>query len=257
MKPGVEVLPTADAAAQAAAGRFVAAAAEAIRARGTFIVALSGGETPRGMYTRLAAEPCASVVEWSRVQVVWGDERCVPPDHPGSNYRMAREALLDPVPIPAANVHRIRGEVNPSQAADEYERTLRDILRTPTGPPRTTAGARIDFVLLGLGADGHTASLFPGEAADRDDSRWVRASYVRAKSMWRVTLTSLLINAAVEVAFLVTGTAKAAIVRQVLVGAYRPELLPAQAIAPSSGRLTWFLDALAASEGLPEVDAAT
>ena len=243
----LEVLPTAALAAEAAARRFVAAANDAIRARGTFVVALSGGSTPRSMYAHLAAEPDASGVNWSRVQVLWGDERCVPPDHAASNYRMAREALLDHVPIPAANVHRIRGEDDPAEAATVYERVIRDVLRTPLGPPRDAPGARIDLVLLGLGEDGHTASLFPGTAALHDTRCWVRAEHVQRLAMWRITLTPVIINAAAEVAFLVSGVAKAAILQQVLEGPRRPYELPAQLIAPTAGRVRWFVDAPAAA----------
>ena len=243
----LEVLPTAALAAQAAARRFVAAANDAIRSRGEFVVALSGGSTPRSMYARLAAEPDASGVNWSRVQVLWGDERCVPPDHAASNYRMAREALLDHVSIPAANVHRIRGEDDPGEAATVYERVIRGVLRTPLGPPRDAPGARIDLVLLGLGEDGHTASLFPSALAVHDSPCWVRAEYVQAVSAWRVTLTTITFNAAAEVAFLVTGVAKAPILRQVLEGPWRPYQLPAQLIAPTAGRVRWFVDAPAAA----------
>src|SRR2546429_1313500 len=190
----LEVLPTAALAAEAAARRFVAAANEAIRSRGEFVVALSGGSTPRSMYARLAAEPDASGVNWSRVQVLWGDERCVPPDHAASNYRMAREVLLDHVSIPAANVHRIRGEDDPGEAATVYERVIRGVLRTPLGPPRDAPGARIDLVLLGLGEDGHTASLFPGAVAVHGSPCWVRAEYVQAVSAWRGPPTPLPLN---------------------------------------------------------------
>jgi 6-phosphogluconolactonase len=241
----LEVFPTASLVAEAAARRFVATANDAIRARGEFVVALSGGSTPRSMYARLAVEPAN--VNWSRVQVLWGDERCVPPDHPASNYRMAREALLDHVPIPAANVHRISGEDDPAKAATSYERVIRGVLRTPTGSPRDTPGARIDLVLLGLGEDGHTASLFPGAVALHDGQRWVTAEYVEAVSAWRVTLSPVIINAAAEVAFLVTGVAKAAILRQVLEGPRQPHRLPAQLIAPTAGRVRWFVDAPAAA----------
>jgi len=137
----LQVLPTASLVAEAAARRFVAIANDAIRSRGEFVVALSGGSTPRSMSARLAAEPGASNVDWSRVQVLWGDERCVPPDQAASNYRMAREALLDHVPIPAANVHRIRGEDDPGAAATAYEQVIRGVLRTPTGPPRGPSAA--------------------------------------------------------------------------------------------------------------------
>jgi 6-phosphogluconolactonase len=243
----LQVLPTAALAGEAAARRFVSAASDAIRSRGEFVVALSGGSTPRSMYARLAAEPCASSLNWARVQVLWADERCVPPDHEASNYRMAREALLDHVPVPAANVHRISGEDDPTKAATAYERLIRGVLRTPIGPPRAPPGARMDLVLLGLGVDGHTASLFPGAAAVHDSPSWVRAEYVQAVSAWRVTLTPVIINAAAEVAFLVSGGAKAAIVRQVLEGPRRPHELPAQLIAPAAGRVLWFVDAPAAA----------
>src|SRR6266446_8961001 len=146
MRADLAVLPSAAALADAAAGRFVAAAGDAIASRGQFIVALSGGSTPRDTYLCLGTEDFVSRVMWSRVQVLWGDERCVPPHHVASNYRMARETLLDRVPVPAENVHRIRGEDDPATAAGLYETTLRSLLRTPVG-------ARIDLVLLGLGDD--------------------------------------------------------------------------------------------------------
>ena len=193
-------------------------------------------------------KPLGSRVMWSRVQVLWGDERCVPPDHGESNYRMARETLLDRVPVPAANVHRIHGEDDPAAAAALYEATLRALLKTPAGPPRAAPGARIDLVLLGLGDDGHTASLFPGSAAAHEQTRWVMAEYAAATSMWRVTLTLAVINAAAQVLFLVSGGAKAGVVRRVLEGPYRPQELPAQAIAPSNGRVRWCVDAAAAAE---------
>ena len=243
----LEVLPTASLVAEAAARRFVAIANHAMRSRGEFVVALSGGSTPRSLYERLAAEPGVSNVDWSRVQVLWGDERCVPPNHAASNYRMAREALLDHVPIQAANVHRIRGEDDPATAATAYERVIRRVLRTPMGPPRGPPAPRIDLVLLGLGLDGHTASLFPGAAAVHDSPSWVKAEHAQAVSAWRVTLTPVIINAAAVVAFVVTGGAKAAIVRDVLEGPRRPHELPAQLIAPTAGRVRWFVDASAAA----------
>lgn len=248
MRADLDVLPSAGALADVAAEHFVAAAGDAIQARGAFVVALSGGSTPRRTYERLAKEPLGSRVMWSRVQVLWGDERCVPPDQAESNYRMARETLLDHVPVPAANVHRIHGEDDPAAAAALYEATMRALLETPAGPPRAAPGARIDLVLLGLGDDGHTASLFPGSAAAHEQSRWVMAEYAAAAAMWRVTLTPAVINAAAEVLFLVSGAAKAGVVRRVLEGPYRPQQLPAQAIAPSNGRVRWWVDAAAAAE---------
>ena len=244
MRADLAVLPSAAALADATAARFVAAAEDAIASRGQFIVALSGGSTPRDTYRQLATEALVSRVMWSRVQVLWGDERCVPPDHVESNYRMARETLLDRVPVPAGNVHRILGEDAPTSAAEAYEATLRALLRTP-------AGARIDLVLLGLGEDGHTASLFPGSAAVHEQTRWVMAARAAAASMWRITLTPAVINAAAEVLFLVSGGAKAAILRRVLEGPRRPQELPAQTIAPSNGRVRWCVDAAAAADLTP------
>jgi 6-phosphogluconolactonase len=238
LRADLEVLPSAAALAEAAAGHFVAAAGDAIDSHGQFVVALSGGSTPRDTYRRLGTDALVSGVMWSRVQVLWGDERCVPPDHAESNYRMARETLLERVPVPAANVHRIHGEDDPATAAAAYEATLRAL-------------ARIDLVLLGLGDDGHTASLFPGSAAIQEQTRWVMAAHAPAASMWRVTLTPAVINAAAEVLFLVSGGAKAGILRRVLEGPRRPQELPAQAIVPSNGRVRWCVDAAAAAELTP------
>lgn len=245
---GLEVLPNASALADAAAGQFVGAAGVAIQARGEFVVALSGGSTPRQTYERLAVEPLVSRVKWSRVQVVWADERCVPPDQAESNYRMAREILLDHVPVLPTNVHRIHGEDDPAAAAALYEATMRALLKTPAGPPQAVPGARIDLVLLGLGEDGHTASLFPASVAAHEQTHWVMAACAPAAPQWRVTLTPALINAAAEVLFLVSGGAKASVVRRVLQGPRRPRDLPAQAIAPSNGRVRWYMDSAAAAE---------
>lgn len=243
----VVVLPTRDALMRTAAGRFVSAAAEAIKACGRFTLALSGGSTPKSLYALLATDPYASRVDWSRIHVFWGDERCVPPESPASNYRMACEALLDHVPVPEKNVHRIRGEDDPAAAAAAYERLLREMFRAPVGQPQTTTGARFDLVLLGMGEDGHTASMLPGSAAVRETCRWVMAEHVAAVPMSRVTLTPVVINAAAEVVFLVSGREKAATLRRVLEGPYQPDALPAQMIAPRAGRLRWLADAGAAA----------
>jgi 6-phosphogluconolactonase len=242
------VLPNARALADDAARRFVRAARDAVDSRGEFVVALAGGETPRGLYARLATRPYITTVPWPLIQLLWGDERCVPPDDSESNYRMAREALLDHVQVRAANVHRIRGEAVPVGAAREYERMLRTVLRTPRGPPGQAPGARIDLVLLGLGHDGHTASLFPGAPTVLDGEPWVNAYHIEARSQWRVTLMPAVINAAAEVLFLVSGEAKAAIVRRVFEAPLDPQELPVHLIAPTTGRLLWLLDAAAARD---------
>jgi 6-phosphogluconolactonase len=234
----IEILANPDALARAVAKRFAARAAEAIAERGRFTVALAGGSTPHAAYQRLASDAFARRVDWARVHVLWGDERCVPPDDPRSNYQLAREALLDRVPIPPANVHRMHGEDDPPRAAAAYERLLRELLGDDGG---------LDLILLGMGDDGHTASLFPKQAAVREKTRWVMADCGADATMWRITLTPVAINAAHDVSFVVSGTAKAERLRDVIEGPFAPDQLPAQIIAPTRGRLTWLVDAAAAS----------
>lgn len=247
----VERFPGADALMAGAAELVVSAAAAAIGAAGRFAVALAGGSTPRRLYELLASPAYARRVDWSRVQLFWGDERCVPPDDPASNYRMAREALLDHVPIPEVNVHRIRAEDRPARAAASYERELRHAFATPVGRPSLTVGRRFDLVLLGMGENGHTASLFPGLGAVREQERWVVGEHVPEMSQWRVTLTPPLLNAAMHVAFLVAGAGKATMLQRVLEGPSEPEALPAQAIAPVDGTLAWLVDTDAAARLSP------
>lgn len=246
-RSAIEISPNFAALSDAAAERIVAAAEHAIDAHGRFVIALSGGSTPRRTYELLAREPYASRVDWSRVHVVWGDERCVPPSNADSNYRMAREALLDHVPIPATNVHRMHGEDDPAAAAASYETALRALLNTPNGPPASAPGKSIDLALLGLGDNGHTASIFPESAAVSEQRRWVMAEYVPAVSMWRITLTAPTINAAAEVLFLVAGGDKAEVLQRILEGPRVPRELPAQLIAPTPGQIHWLVDAAAAA----------
>lgn len=235
----VRILPDSKRLAIAAAKHFVVLAKEAIGARGLFSVALAGGSTPRAAYALLATEEYAERIDWSRVHVFWGDERCVPPDNTDSNYRMARETLLDGVPLLAQNVHRVRGEMAPEDAASDYEYRLRQFFGDDL--------PRFDLVLLGMGGDGHTASLFPGTAALCEQRRWAVAHYVDSVRGWRVTLTPVVINGALNVTFIVSGEAKAERMAQVLKGPYPPEALPAQLISPVDGRLLWLLDAEAAA----------
>ncbi|MGB5932414.1 MAG: 6-phosphogluconolactonase [Anaerolineae bacterium] len=247
-----EIRTYSDAAslAQAAAEHFVTLARKAITSRGQFAVALSGGSTPRATYALLATEEFAARVDWPRVHVFWGDERCVPPDHPDSNYRMAREALLDHVPVLTRNVHRIQGEISPKEAAVDYESTLRSFF-APRAKGKDTRDdeptPRFDLVLLGMGDDGHTASLFPRTAALHEQTRWVVAHYVENLGAWLVTLTPVAINAAAHITFIVSGASKAERVRQVLSGTYRPDVLPAQIVRPTTGRLLWLVDDAAAA----------
>lgn len=227
-----------DDVADAAAQFVVDCAADAIAARGRFTLALSGGSTPRPLYEWLATDEGRDQIDWARVHLFWGDERGVPPDHADSNYRLARETLLDHVPIPAAQIHRIHGEDDPETAASAYEQTLREL-----------SADGLDLVLLGLGRDGHTASLFPNRPAGRETSRWVVADQ-DPTGRARITLTPPAINAARTVAFIVTGADKALVLQAVREGPVAPDLLPAQRIGPPHGRLVWIVDH-AAGTGIP------
>jgi 6-phosphogluconolactonase len=178
------------------------------------------------------------------VHVFFGDERCVPPDDPRSNYRMAHEALLDLVPLPQANVHRMRGEDDPALAASAYELDVQRLFRSVATP-------RFDLICLGMGDNGHTASLFPGTAALREQARWVLPQYVEVMHSWRLTLTVPLINAARHVVFLVEGAAKAETLWRVLQGPFESDVLPAQLIQPIDGQLHWVVDASAAARLQP------
>jgi 6-phosphogluconolactonase len=238
----VEIFRTPDEMAKAVANRFAARAIEAVSARGRFTASLGGGKTPVALYTLLAKAPFVSQIPWARVHLFWGDERCVPPDHPDSNYRMIREFLLDHVPIPPANVLRMPGEMDPAEAAARYEERLREFFVTHgDGFPV------LDFILLGLGEDGHTASLFPGTRSIREPARWVVGHYVDAQKGWRITLTPPVINAARMVAFIVAGAGKAAVMKEILEGPFRPDTLPAQIVRPAGGDLVWMLDREAAA----------
>jgi len=226
-----------DALCDAAADEFCRHAAEAVAARGRFAVALAGGSTPRGLYQRLARPPRRERVDWDRVELFWGDERAVPPDHPNSNFAMARATLLDAVPVAPERIHRMEGErADLDAAARDYEAALARVLGAPPGGPPPA----LDLVLLGLGADGHTASLFPGTAVLAERHRWVAAVRVPQLETSRLTLTFVVLNAARAVLFLVAGEAKAAAVADVTA-------LPAGLVRPSSGDLAWYLDAAAAS----------
>ena len=236
----LRVFPDAAAVCRAAAEEFVRAASEAIRVRGRFAAALSGGSTPRGLYALLADDggPFKGRVDWSRVHFFWGDERCVPSDHPESNYRMARESMLEKLSPPTENVHRIPTElVDPEKIASSYEADLRRFFRPAAEEP-----PRFDLVLLGMGPDGHTASLFPHTEALGDRGRFVAANWVEKLRAHRVTLTLPVINNARSVLFLVAGGDKARALDAVLRGPRRPEALPAQAVRPVDGDLWWFVD---------------
>ena len=219
-----------------AAGRIVEAAGEAIAARGGFSIALSGGSTPKPVYESLAREPYRSRINWDKVEIYFGDERCVPPESDQSNYRMANEALLSKVPLPAGNVYRIRGEIDPKQAAIEYGQLLK----------QKFGDGGLDLALLGMGPDGHTASLFPCTTALHETHHRCVPNYVDKFKSWRVTLTAPFLNRSRAVMFLVAGADKAQRIAEVLNGPKDPERLPIQLISPTSGQVTWLLDTAAA-----------
>jgi len=233
-----------EALSRAAADLFVQAACAAVAERGRFDVAFSGGHTPQRTYALLARPPWRDRTPWPDIHVFWGDERCVPPDDERSNARMAHRALLQHVPLNSAHVHPIRCDDDPAAGAARCDKLLRTQL--PATAPV------LDLVLLGLGQDGHTASLFPYSPALAETARWVAAVYVAEQQMHRVTLTPAMINAARRVVFLVTGREKAAVLKAVLEGPVNTRRLPAQLITPRPGRLVWMVDQAAASQLAPD-----
>jgi 6-phosphogluconolactonase len=235
---------------QAAAQHLLEQVESAAEARGIARIAISGGNTPKRMFELLAdqAGPLFKRMPWDRLQIYWVDERCVPPDHPDSNYRMTREALLDKAPLRPEQIFRMEGELEPELAAARYESLIRGQFRLE--------GAQIptfDVVSLGMGDDGHTASLFPHTQAIYELGRVVVANSVPQKNTWRLTLTAPVLNQGRDVFFLVQGKDKAKILKEVLLGTRDPDMLPSQLIRPASGTLLFLLDAAAAQE-LPPPD---
>jgi 6-phosphogluconolactonase len=235
--PKIKVFQSIDELADAAAQHVVNAARTAMRESQSFTLTLSGGSTPKSLYTLLASMEYRDQIEWSRVEIFFGDERTVPPDHCDSNYRMANEALLSKVPIVPHNVHRLRGEIEPNEAAKEYGQLLKQRFGDEGGP---------DLILLGIGDDGHTASLFPHTAALAEQKHRCVANEVPKLNTMRLTVTAPFINRAREVLVLAAGASKAPVLRQALEGPRDPQRLPIQMIAPTSGELIFLLDATAA-----------
>jgi 6-phosphogluconolactonase len=229
----VKILPDNAALTQTAAQEFHKVAESAVQERGRFSVALSGGNTPRAIYSLLASKH--KELPWDRIHVFFGDERHVPPDHPDSNFRMASESLLSKVPVPEKNVHRIHAELDAEAAAAEYDQQLVNFFHLSNHD-----WPRFDLIFLGIGEDGHTASLFPGSQALAETSHRVMANWVEKFKTFRITLTFPVLNHAAEVVFLVSGAGKAQVLNQVL----RPgaNKYPAQSVRPENGRLLWLVD---------------
>ena len=239
-KPEIRVFPNLEELSLAAARRFEEIANLHVAQKKTFSAALSGGSTPKRLYQLLAGP--GHRIPWEHVELFQVDERCVPPDHPDSNYKMIREALLDHVPIPASNFHRMTAE-NPDrdEAARKYAQEIAQVLKPAKGE-----WPRLDLVFLGMGPDGHTASLFPGSEALSERVLWVRPNFSARMGNFRLTLTLPVLNSASEVIFLISGADKAETLRQVLEGPPQHSQLPAQSVQPVQGRLNWFLDQAAA-----------
>jgi 6-phosphogluconolactonase len=241
--PDIHIFPDPEELAARAADFFLESGAQAIAASNRFLVALSGGSTPKMLYSMLAIPDRARRLDWSKVHFLFGDERCVPPSHPDSNFAMANEWLFRPLNISAAQIHRMRGEDPPEASAAQYEHTLRRLCGTAPGEWPV-----LDLILLGLGNDGHTASLFPGTASLNETIRWVVPSLAPQGTRSRLTLTLGVINHASMILFLVAGLAKAQIIQRVLERQPTdPVHYPAELVQPQSGPL-WYLDRAAASE---------
>jgi 6-phosphogluconolactonase len=235
----VRVFDDVPALMRATADEIARAARQAVDERGRFTWALGGGSTPRAVYQLLASDAYRERLPWNAIHFFWGDERHVPPDHPDSNFRMAREAMLDAVPVPPGNIHRVPAEEPDAQrAAAEYEATLRSFFALAQGE-----WPRFDLILLGLGQEGHTASLFPGSAAIHERERLVVAPWVEAQKTFRVTLTPPVLNHARCAMFLVSGEEKAEALHAVLEGPREPDLYPAQIV---EGNRLWMVDRAAA-----------
>jgi 6-phosphogluconolactonase len=246
-----QVWPSASAVASASAQLFASKVEQAVATRGVARVAISGGSTPQATFKLLAdpAQPFLATVPWDKLQIFWVDERCVPPNDPQSNYGVCRDLLLSKVPIPESNVFRMEGELNPEEAASRYESTLRNVMKL-----EGAESPAFDLIVLGMGPDGHTASLFPHTEALDELGRLVVANHVPQMDTWRITLTWPVINHGSEVVFEVEGRGKTDIVDQVLTGPRDPERLPSQFIRPANGKLLFLLDEDAAAK-LPRATA--
>lgn len=240
--PTIQIAPDLPSLHRLAAEYWLTQATAAIRARGIFHIALSGGSTPKGLFSLLVTDDVfRSQIPWNKTHFWWSDERSVAPDDPDSNFRMANDAMLSRAPIPPQNIHRIRAELDAAQAAEQYEAEIRSIIN-PSAPLPS-----FDLILLGMGPDAHTASLFPGTKALNETARLVVANWVGKMYTWRITFTAPFINQSRAVLILVAGDDKAIPLKGVLEGPYEPAQLPAQLIQPASANLLWLLDPKAAA----------
>lgn len=240
----IQIAANAQELSRITAEQFVLQAIAAQREKELFTVVLAGGSTPKTLYELLAneTEPYRGQFCWEKIHFFWGDERHVPPDHLDNNYRMAFETMLAKVPVPSKNIHRIKSEIGDAdEAAHEYEQALVQFFKLSKGQLPS-----FDLVLLGMGSDGHTASIFPNSNVINEKERLVVAPWIEKLKSYRITLTPPVLNNAASVTFLVSGAEKANALREVLEGDYRPECFPAQIIRPKTGKTLWLADREAA-----------
>jgi 6-phosphogluconolactonase len=237
--PDIKVFQNENELFDATANFIIDLAAASIAAHGRFSIALSGGHTPEKLYALLAKEEYTSLIDWNKIFVFWGDERCVASDDPLNNAKMAKDLLLNKVPIPAENIFPTPVGLSPAEGAIEYERQIKFFFDDLT--------PKFDLILLGMGDNAHTASLFPGTDILNETMRLVKEVYVEEQKMFRITMTAPLINHAHNIVFLLTGKSKAATLKTVLNAPYQPAIYPVQLIKPINGKLYWFVDAEAAS----------
>jgi 6-phosphogluconolactonase len=214
--------------------------ATTLKTKGIFTLVLSGGSTPQKLNKLLASSPYKERIDWGKVHIFWGDERYVPFEDDRNNAKMAFETLLNHVPVPADQIHKIQTNIFPEQSAMEYEKILRQYFHSPA--------KNFDLVVLGMGDDGHTLSLFPGTETVYEENKMVMAYFLQSQNMYRITLTAPVINRAAMIAFLATGSGKAAALKEVIEGDYKPDLYPSQVIKPIYGQLYWFVDEAAAAK---------
>jgi 6-phosphogluconolactonase len=242
MIPHIQIFKDIESLSRSAADLFLDTTTQANKERGRALIVISGGSTPLALFRMLTDEPYRGRINWDAVHIFWADERCVPPDDPGSNYGQARKAFLDHVPIPEENVHRVNTDLGPIDAAEEYANTLRDFRDLPLDWPR------FDLVFLGMGDDGHTASLFPSSEVDITSPTMAMTAHYQDRPANRVTLTPRAFNTARKIVFLVGGENKAETLARVLDEEnYQPELYPVQRIRPMEGKVIWMMDEAAAS----------
>jgi len=244
----LHIFKDSEALSEAAAKWIAETIAETLNTQDRYTIALSGGSTPQRLHKILAGPPYKEQIDWSKLHIFWGDERAVPFEDDRNNAKMAYDTLLNSVPVPASQIHVMRTDIGAKESALEYEKILHQYFDPAPGISSPLSSTSFDLVLLGMGDDGHTLSLFPGMEIVHEEKAWASAFFLTAQDMYRITLTKTIVNRSAKIAFLTTGPGKAHALREVLKGAYNPDLYPSQEIKPLKGELHWFVDEAAAAE---------